>query len=254
MPKRFSNYTYYKNNIKCFFLLFCFMQNVYAQSWRETSPGLWYVDLKQDSATPWSHIHAFKVDLNTYDFNLAHTTSLTAVTNLAKEQHAIIAFNGGFFDKNGKPLGLRISNSKQENAYKNISWWGIFSILNSNKAQIAAAYKYQANKDTIFAIQAGPRLIINNKIPHLRQGFAERTALGIDKEGNVIVVVTENLLLDTHSLAEIMQKEPLNCQNALNLDGGSSSQLYVKLDNLSIDHQGLAKVYDAVVINKKSRS
>ena len=92
---------------------------------------------------------------------------------------------------------------------------------------------------------------MNGQVPTLRPGLANRSALGIDKHGKVIVVVTENLPISTSDLAHILAAPPLNCVDALNLDGGSSSQLYAKIDRFKLDVPGFSQVSDAIVVKRR---
>ncbi|WP_304985700.1 phosphodiester glycosidase family protein [Coxiella-like endosymbiont] len=52
--------------------------------------------------------------------------------------------------------------------------------------------------------------------------------------GKVIIAITNlNLLLTPTQLAHLVKK--LNCYNALNLDGGTSSQLFARINNFSLN-------------------
>ena len=110
---------------------------------------------------------------------------------------------------------------------------------------------FKHNKNIDFAVQSGTRLIINGNIPSLKPGFAERSALGITKDGKIIILVTKNTPITTTYLANLMQDKPLNCVNAINLDGGSSSQLFANFDNLKINSLGFSEISDAILIQKK---
>lgn len=247
MPKALK-----KNSKLLFILLFSVISpTIIAGSWQKINDGIEYRDLSDDYLLKLSHIHVFKINLNNNHFSLAvanHTnTSESVVRNFAKNNHTLIALNGGFFDKSFRPLGLRISNQHQLSPIKRISWWGIFYIENKT-AHITNINQFAKNQNIDFAVQSGPRLIIEGKIPSLKPGYAERSALGINKSGEVIIIVTENTPLTTTSLAKIMLEEPLNCENAINLDGGSSSQLYAKINKFKINVTGFSEISDAILI------
>ncbi|OGV33664.1 MAG: hypothetical protein A3E88_06680 [Legionellales bacterium RIFCSPHIGHO2_12_FULL_35_11] len=235
------------------FSLLCFLSTVtYANKWTKIAPGIEYIDINDHSIINISHIHVFKINLKYNQLQLAIGKELfnrpAFIDEFAEIKKSLIAINGGFFDKSYQPLGLRISGYKLFNQIKGISWWGIFYI-NNNKASITNIENYFPKKGISFAIQSGPRLIIDGKIPSLKPGLAERTALGITKTGKIIIVVTNNNPLTTTALANIMKSYPLNCKNALNLDGGGSTQLYAKINNLKINVTGFSEVSDAIVVN-----
>ena len=226
-----------------------------ADNWRLLSPGIEYRDLSATVLYPWSHIHVFKVSLSNNIFQSVSAKSLSrpfaSADEFSKRTDALIAINGGFFDHKSQPLGLRISDFKQENPLKKISWWGVFYIEN-NLPHIASPKRFSPSENIEFAIQSGPRLLVKGKVTHLKPGVAERTALGITKDNQIIILVTENKPLSTIDLAELMKSPPLNCEYALNLDGGSSSQIRANLGTFQINAHGYAEVSDAVVVKKRS--
>lgn len=237
------------------FIWVCCVPVSFAQSpWQTIAPGVEYID-KQNFLTPWSHLHIFRIQLgvNTLDLISANDKGLKQafVNELASSSPALITVNGGFFDKDFRPLGLRIQNQQQKQALKPISWWGVFYIKDG-KAFIKRASQMQGPLSGIeFAIQSGPRLLVAGKIPSLKPGRDERTALGITAEGAIIMVVTENAPITTTELAEVMKAPPILAKYALNLDGGSSTQVYVNLPGLNLDLHGFAMVADAVIVKPK---
>lgn len=222
-----------------------------AYQWKTLAPGIEYQDVGKTPLTPWAHIHAFRVDLKQHPIDMiaAHELSQpsASVESFAHTSHALIAINGGFFDQKYHPLGLRIYQHHLHHSVKRISWWGIFLIKNQTP-QIISSREYETDAAINFAVQSGPRLIINGVIPHLRPGIAERSALGITHNNKIIILVTENTLITTTELAHIMQSPPLKCDQALNLDGGSSSQLYAQIGSFYLNVHGFSNVSDAIVV------
>lgn len=236
----------------CFFLIVTFQ--VYANDWRNLAPGIEYRDLNTSPLMPWSHIHVFRIDLknNTLDLIMANDLSLhnASVDTFAQHSKALIAINGGFFDQNFHPLGLRISGKRQHTPLKRISWWGVFYIKNHH-AHIDSARHYINDQAVDFAVQSGPRLLVHNQLLSLKTGYAERSALGITKDGRVIIAVTKNFPMTTTDLAQLLNKSPVNCVDALNLDGGSSSQLIAHLGLFQISASGFSNVSDAIVVKSR---
>ena len=223
-------------------------------AWQKLSTGLEYQKLNNGTPTPWSALHAFKLDLRALEMNLVTAQELdlshASIKDFSKTKHAYISINGGFFDHNFKPLGLRIQKGAQKSPLKAISWWGIFYIK-GNKAHISDRHSFEEDPDIDFALQSGPRLLINGKIPKLKPGHAERSALCIRKDGKVIIAVTDNQALLTQELAEALKAPPLNCIDALNLDGGSSSQLHAHVDTFILNVYGFSKISDAILVNPR---
>ena len=240
-----------KNTILTFFLGL-FLSPLYAGDWQRLAPGIEYTDLGT-MLSPWSHLHAFKINLKKHTLHLATAASLNLTTTTAQyitqTNGAAIGINGGFFDNVFQPLGLRINNHTQLSPLKKISWWGVFFTKNQ-RAYLVPARQYQANPAIDFAIQGGPRLIIQGHVPRLKPGIAERTAIGINADNHLIIVITDHFPLTTNDLAQRLLAPPLSCVDALNLDGGSSTQLYANFPELKLNVPGLASVSDFVLVSK----
>jgi uncharacterized protein YigE (DUF2233 family) len=220
--------------------------------WQKLSPGLEYSKV---NALPGlrKNLHAFRIDLKYYRLELAFTNpqNFQSLIGLMKQNDAIIGVNGGFFSPDLKPLGLRITQGRLKSPLKYTPWWGIFFTEGSN-AYVVSQKQFKADKNIDFAVQSGPRLIVNGQIPSLKPGVANRTALGIDKTGKVILLVTDSYPVTTQELANIMKNSAdqggLGCVNALNLDGGSSTQLYAKTNNFNLSIPSFVTVADAVLV------
>ena len=233
-----------------------FSSKIQAQEqWQTLSPGIEYQDLEGGILNPWTHVHVFKIDLNKNRLELISAKSLglkhASADQFAEQSNALLSINGGFFDKQFTPLGLRISNSKVENPLKYISWWGVFYIKN-NKAHISSLKNFHYSQNIQFALQVGPRLLIKRKIPALKIGHADRSALGITSDGRLIFLVSTNAAMTTKELAKRMRGYPLFCVDAINLDGGSSSQLYAHIKSFILNVHGYSNVSDAIVVKALS--
>lgn len=241
-----------------FFFAWCFIllsfSSYCSSKWQTLTPGIEYQDLEGGILTPWSHIYAFKIDPKTHEVASisAHEMSVknASVDQFAQYANALISINGGFFDRDFNSLGLRISNKTTINPLKAISWWGVFYIKN-NKPHIVHAQRFSSTKDIDFAIQSGPRLLIKGVIPSLKQGIADRSALGITADGKIIILVSSNAAMTTNELAHLLKSPPLYCTDAINLDGGSSSQLYAHINSFHLNLHGFSNVGDAIVVRKK---
>lgn len=235
-----------------YFLLFMLLitSNAFALEWQSLEPGLSYTKIIQNPSRAWNRIHVFRIDPKRYQFKLAiareNQQSSARVKEFALDHKALIAINGGFFTAKGDPIGLRISSGEVKQRLHGTSWWGVFYIENQ-RPRIVAQKAFKKRKHINFALQSGPRLVVNGKIPNLKDNYDQRTALGITQDKKVIIVVTEHNPMTTTELALVM-RGLLNCQYALNLDGGSSTQLYAQVGTLNLHVHGLSSVSDAVIV------
>ena len=238
------------------FLLFFLLLTplAHAKNWQTVALGVEYTDLGASLLSPWSHVHVFRIDLKKNKLDLVMAKALSqdyaSADEFAHYSHALITLNGGFFDHNYHALGLRIGHEQQYSPLKRISWWSIFYIKDQTP-YISSVRTYNPDQPIEFAVQSGPRLIINGHIPALKIGRAERSALGITHHGRVIIVVTDKTPLTTTELAKLMLSEPLNCISALNLDGGRSSQLHAHMRAFQVNAHGFSNVSDAIVVKPR---
>lgn len=225
--------------------------------WQTLADGLQYAILQP---TLHGRIYAFRIDPARYDLSLAfaHDTqegasSVTgaSVEDLAKQSQALIAVNGGFFTPNYQSLGLRIQAGLLRSPIKPVSWWGVFYIRNHNP-YIVSQHNFKETAGIQFAVQSGPRLVVNGAIPDLKNTVDDRSALCITREHRIIIIVTQGSSLSMHDFANLLSMPEhfggLSCYNALNLDGGHSTQLYAQVGSLKLSIPNLSPIADAVIV------
>ena len=167
-----------------------------------------------------------------------------------RKYRAIAAVNGGYFNADNKSLGLRISDNRRTHDLR-MADWGVF-LIESNRARIIHTSDYRALRErgrtrrVLEAIQCGPRLVVNNSFTKLKQQWARRSAIGVDRDGFVIVAVADGQL--SFAGWQRVWRDTLRCPNALNLDGGGSTQLSLRTQNFSREIGGFTPVPDAIVI------
>lgn len=236
--------------ISCCFVNIAHAAPLNDQVWQAIAPGIDYQVLSY-MLTPWSRIHVFRLHLKQHPLKLVRAKALgrdqAFVRDLAQYAQARLAINGGFFDQAFRPLGLRVAQGQPYSALRSISWWGVFYVRHG-RAAIKRARDVPSVDSMQFGVQSGPRLLVAGNIPLLKPGRDERTALGITQTGEVLWVVTENMPLTTTELAEIMKAPPISAWDALNLDGGSSTQFYANFTTLKLDKHNAAMVADAVIV------
>ncbi len=224
-------------------------------TWQSLLPGLAYTQLYAIPGFPLGAIHAFKIDLKYFHLQMAFTENtvrpLLIVKDLVMSNNAVLGINGGFFSPGLEPIGLRIKDGQQVSPIKHISWWGVFYIKN-DKPFIVSQKNFKTYNNISFAVESGPRLVINGRIPSLKPGLSFRSALGITANNNLIIAVTDRLPISTKTFAHILQTPEadggLGCINALNLDGGSSSQIYAQIGFFNLDLPSLSPIADAVLV------
>jgi len=173
-------------------------------------------------------VHAFRVDPRMHRFRVVSAAGAKRDTAhaIARSSGLFLAVNASYFDENDKPLGLLIDEGKERQSLRNVDW-GVFQVSKSGEASIIHTRDYIKSLDTSAAVQAGPRLVVDGKALKLKPQIARRTAVCVDGRGLVVLLVTEGGVFLQDLAALLSQSEGaggLGCRNALNLDGGPSTQ------------------------------
>lgn len=189
-------------------------------------------------------------------------------SKLAQEEKAIVAINGGFFDmKNGGAVDFikvenfvvnqTLSTSVRANAY--FAFDKKITRITSDSSSIGAYPNIML---------AGPMLVAQDARAQLsKNAFNDnrhpRTAIGL--KGNKLILITidgrrnESQGMNLHELTNILKW--YGCENAMNLDGGGSTSMYIynqphngivnyPADNKKFDHAGERKVSNILYLTK----
>ena len=151
---------------------------------------------------------------------------------LCKAAGASVCINSNFFDEQGKPLGVVISRGIQHQKVHNGggTLTGIFFVT-SDRISITHRGTFSAEK-VLEATQAGPRLISESAPVVGVKDSASATNVSlvcVDNKQRVILMRVSLAMFggSFHEIQALLQKPELACVEALNLDGGGSSQLYI---------------------------
>ena len=181
-------------------------------------------------------------------------TSGQYLKQMAKDNDALIAINGGGFEdpnfnSNGAdPLGITFSGGKLITSKTWRGTGGLIGFTEDNKLVLGKMTVKQAQEMKVRdGVTFGPFLIINGKkstiLGNGGWGTAPRTAIGQRKDGIVLFLVIDGRTVtkpgaNMNDLIEIM--ENYGAYNAANLDGGTSSAMVVngEIINDPVDSTG----------------
>jgi uncharacterized protein YigE (DUF2233 family) len=205
------------------------------QDWKVLDPGLEYGTIQFEEGlykTP-IRLKVLKVDPHRYPIRILPSKDYNerwlSAKEFATKSGAIATINGGFFLSSYEPLGLIIQNSIIINKMSRADW-GIFLIENG-EPKVIHTRDYQYNRSISQALQVGPRLVVNGRVLKLKNQVSRRSALGVTKNKKLVFLVSDNSVVYADDLAKIMRSPlsegGLECESALNLDGGPSSQFYI---------------------------
>lgn len=158
----------------------------------------------------------------------------TTAKEMCKERNALACINANFFDENHDPLGLVVQNG---NRFKRPHTGGktLTGIFLLSRKGPAIVHRRDVDRLAILeGVQAGPRLVVGGKIaPGTSDSeSSSRSGVCIDQQGRLVLfaVSAQFFGVSFGSLAPLLTSPSVQCQDALNLDGGGSTQLFVSRD------------------------
>jgi exopolysaccharide biosynthesis protein len=158
--------------------------------------------------------------------------TLAAVMNREK---CVCGVNGGYFDANFEPIGLRIVNEQMIAPRRRARLITGVLLASSRGVQIVRAREFSPRQKIVAAIQCGPFLVDEsqrvrglNDSQRARRTFAatatnERALVGVCSQVSLAELAT---ILGTTSIVADSK-----IQRAMNLDGGSSSAFWFAREN-----------------------
>lgn len=208
-------------------------------------------------------------------------TQLTTVNEFARRASAHAAVNGSFFDmEKGNPVCyLRIAgrqwgeNTPSATDSVNRKYYQYASLtLQDGHPSLRMPDSNRLWEETLAdsnIMTAGPMLLRDGRPVPQRDDRTfvthrhNRTALGLRPDGTTVILVVDGRFKDRAEGLSLPELERvmrwLGCRDAINLDGGGSSTMYIQgkphdgvvnypSDNKRHDHEGLRPVSNALLI------
>lgn len=205
-----------------------------------------------------------------------HDSVLTTVSDLARRTNAYAAVNGSFFDMDkGNPIcylridgQLRGENTPQKDDSVNRKYYQYATLtLGPTRLWVPDSNRTWENILSNGDIMtAGPMLLRQGQYVPQRDDRTfvtkrhNRTALGLRPDGTTVLLVADGRFKDKAEGLTLPELERvmrwLGCTEAINLDGGGSSTMYIKdkgvvnypSDNNRHDHEGQRPVSNAILL------
>ena len=236
--------------------------------------GLTWNYYNQDWNSSFQSISVITLNPELREFDIVENGMvLKGTSRFAEDFSALAAINGSFFNikEGGSAVLLRNENitvSQTEDPTK-VTESGALAIDRKGKPTLLfrnnSSWKLKKRYKDIMS--SGPALVIDGSIPSFNNNSFHnnrhpRTAIGQKEDGTWILVLVDGRNqraegMKITELADFMKE--LGCINALNLDGGGSSTMWIggktvngivnhPSDNRTFDHFGERKVANAIII------
>lgn len=153
------------------------------------------------------------------------------IADLARSSGALAAINASYFDKDLTPLGLVISDGHEIQPTRQARLLSGIVDVRGGQLELIRTNRLSSTRSLTQAIQAGPWLLENGApMPGLEDTrSARRSIIATDRHGRWALISTSPATLAEAArlLAHGNPPAKLRLRDALNLDGGSSSALYI---------------------------
>jgi exopolysaccharide biosynthesis protein len=173
---------------------------------------------------------------------------------IMKRENCACGVNGGYFDENFSPIGLRIINERMITPLRRARLITGVLLASPRGVRIARASEFSSRQKIAEAIQSGPFLVdLSQRVRGLNASApARRTFAATAANGRALLGVCSAVSLA--QLADMLAEAPIagepKIQRAINLDGGSSSAFWFARENgraFSIPEQKRVRDFVAVV-------
>jgi exopolysaccharide biosynthesis protein len=182
--------------------------------------------------TPPVALHVVRIDRSRTALRVIDLAPGATVAEGVRERGALAGVNGGYFQPDRTPLGLMIADGKTIHPLEQSKiLTGVLAITPHGSSLLRNA-EFRPGHSLREALQAGPFLVDHGQAVGGLNGVrrAERTVLLADRRGVAALLTTGPVTLAELAslLAEPGLVGGLEIDRALNLDGGSSTALWVK--------------------------
>jgi hypothetical protein len=195
--------------------------------------------------------HAFDIDLHSAELRMigagvAHRTVDGIAAGLGPH---VLAVNASFFDEDGKAMG-RVVDGGRASSMSRLPSWGALVVDRKRARIVMGASLPKGSPGGEVVVQGLPRLVVAGRVPKLKTATATRTAVCADGARITLVATTSRVEIAAFArfLALPRARGGIGCKDALNLDGGPSTQLHARLPKLELDVKGGWGVPNALVV------
>jgi uncharacterized protein YigE (DUF2233 family) len=207
--------------------------------WQAMGRGLAFtqVDVLKDGVVV-EGLAVVKIDPASNAFRVFHGAP-RAITAWQEELQAPVVFNGSYYKRDGRPCGLVIADGKPIGPAGNRQMRGMFVAEPKGmspdlpRATILDLLTTAIDPQKLpwtQGVQSFPLLLDSKGKIRVRDSEkrSHRTVIAMDRNGNILVFNTSNRFFTLFGMAEFLKASKFDIDSALNLDGGTEAQLFIK--------------------------
>ncbi|WP_376796075.1 phosphodiester glycosidase family protein [Thermogemmatispora sp.] len=174
---------------------------------------------------------------------------------LKQEKGALAVVNGGYFNDQGQATGLVISDGQvYGTSYRGFGGMLYVDGQGAIHLRSLSQYPYSAGEQLQQATQSSPMLVLPGAKRTQFDADASsnrRTVVAFDKEGRLLFIVSPEAAFSLDEFDDLLLASDLQIDVALNLDGGSSTGLYLNAGGQRFGVDSLTPVPIALVLQPR---
>jgi uncharacterized protein YigE (DUF2233 family) len=178
-----------------------------------------------------------------------------SMNDWTQQEHPLAIINGGYFDQRFNATALVVSNGKvYGETYTGFG--GMLSVDSRGSIGLRSLHQqpYNPNSEQLEqATQSVPVLMLGGKRTQFSADASQtrRSVVAIDKQSRLLFIVSPNPIFSLDELADQLVSSDLSIEVALNLDGGSSTGLYVNGGSSQVRIDSLAKLPIVIIVKAR---
>jgi uncharacterized protein YigE (DUF2233 family) len=178
-----------------------------------------------------------------------------SMNDWTQQEHPLALINGGYFDQQFYATALVISNGKVF-GQSYAGYGGMLSVDTRGTLSLRSLRQqpYNPNSEQLEqATQSIPMLMLAGKRTQFNADASQtrRSIVAMDKQGQLLFIVSQNSIFSLDELADQLVSSDLSIKVALNLDGGSSTGLYVNGGSSHVEIDSLAKLPIVIIVKAR---
>jgi uncharacterized protein YigE (DUF2233 family) len=209
-------------------------------SWKNLSPGLSFIRWPvQSSNGQENHLAILRIDPERWSFKVFFNKEPKSAEEWQQSTGAVVVCNGGYFQENFLPAGRILANGGSVGPFRNKAMKAMFlaepkkGLNQLPKATIIDLKDPDSDEKISFyeqGIQSFPILLDpRGQVRVNPSNFQDsRTGIAQDQSGMIYLLASEKAYFTLFDLGNYLKALPLNLRFALNLDGGSKTQLLIR--------------------------
>ena len=224
--------------------------------WQTISPGVEYRELKATVGGRSDRLSLARIEPAQARLRVLYDSDRPRrVSDWLATSQAVAAVNGNYFDPQNRALGLVIQDGRVVGGAPYQGFGGTFAVAGDEVRVRCNVNEPYYGEPLTYALQNFPMLVLPGGAPNLEiddnQRLAPRTAVGQDRAGRILFVVSPGPTFTLTDFGKWLAASDLDLNAALNLDGGMSSGLVLRQGEVNLGVDSWVAVPDVIVVQAR---